>query len=231
MNILPRQFARSMLAATIVGALGVAAAQSPAPPPSGAPDAAELARQLQRRYQTVRDFSADFTQTYRGGVLRRTTTERGTVLIKKPGLMRWDYKSPEEKLFVADGRKMYIYVPADRQVMVRDMPASNAASTPVLFLVGRGDIVRDFTAAYTTLPDAPAGSWILKLTPKSAQPEYEWLALAVEPSTLTLRMLIARDAQGGTSSFAFANLKENVGIPDKMFSFRIPRGADVITEG
>jgi outer membrane lipoprotein carrier protein len=208
-----------------------AVAQGPSAKPAGAPDAAELARTLQAKYQTVRDFSADFTQTYRGGVLRRTTTERGTVLIKKPGLMRWDYKSPEEKLFVADGRKMYIYVPADRQVMVRDMPDSTVASTPVLFLVGRGDIGRDFRPAYTTVADAPAGTWVLQLTPKTPQPDYEWLALVIDPDTLKLRMLVAHDAQGGTSSFTFTNLKENVGVPDKIFSFRIPRGADVITEG
>src|SRR5215218_843491 len=79
-----------------------------APPPgtAAAPveSAAALASRLQTRYDAIKDFTADFTQTYEGGVLRRKTTESGTLLVKKPGRMRWEYKAPEEKLFVADGR-------------------------------------------------------------------------------------------------------------------------------
>lgn len=209
--------------------LGEARAPQAAGPPALA--AAEFARRLQARYDAITDFSADFVQTYRGGVLRKTTTESGTVAIKKPGRMRWTYTRPEDKLFVADGRKMYIYVPADRQVIVRDMPAGDEAAIPVLFLVGKGQLARDFEAAYADVPGAPAGSVALKLTPRTPQRDYESITLVVEARTLQLRMLVARDSQGGTSTFTFRNLKENVGLPDKMFSFVIPRGADVITEG
>lgn len=198
---------------------------------SRAVSASELARRLQARYDAITDFSADFVQTYRGGVLRKTTTESGTMAVKKPGRMRWAYTRPEDKLFVADGRKMYIYVPADRQVIVRDMPAGDEAATPVLFLVGKGQLTRDFDAAYAEVPGAPPGSVALKLTPRTPQPDYESITLVVEEQTLRLRMLVARDSQGGTSTFTFRNLKENVGLPDKMFSFVIPRGADVINEG
>jgi len=209
----------------------VAAAVNVSQAPPTRPDPVELAARLQARYKAVSDFSADFVQSYRGGVLRKTTTERGTVLVKKPGLMRWTYTSPEDKLFVSDGRKMYIYVPADRQVMIRNMPVADQASSPILFLLGRGDITRDFIVESTTVEEAPAGSWTLKLTPRQPQAEYEWLALAVDPQTLAIRTLVARDGQGGTSAFVFTNLKENVGLSDKSFSFRIPRGVDVMTEG
>src|SRR5204863_5430844 len=111
-----------------------------------APDA--LAKALQQRYQGVRDFSADFTHTYRGGVLRTQTTERGTVAVKKPGLMRWIYTSPEKKEFVSNGKKIYSYLPQDKQVIVSDVPPADQATTPALFLAGKGDISRDFTAAY-----------------------------------------------------------------------------------
>src|SRR6267154_2320107 len=82
------------------------------------PTAPELADALQRKYDTVKDFSADFVHTYQGGVLKKQLTERGTVLIKKPGKMRWDYTAPEKKLFVSDGSKLYFYIPADKQVIV-----------------------------------------------------------------------------------------------------------------
>lgn len=199
--------------------------------PPGAPVADVLAQRLQTRYDSVKDFTADFSQSYRGGVLRKTTTERGSVQVKKPGRMRWTYKEPEEKLFVSDGARIYLYVPADRQVVVRPMPASSAATNPAMFLIGRGNIARDFRARYTTVPGAPAGTWSLSLTPIQPQQEYESLIMVVSAETLTLRMLVATDAQGGTSTFTFANVKENVGIPDKSFSFSVPRGVDVITEG
>ena len=191
-----------------------------------APDA--LAKSLQQRYQGIRDFSASFTHSYRGGVLRTQTTESGTVAVKKPGLMRWVYTSPEKKEFVSDGRKIYSYLPQDRQVIVNDVPADQAA-TPALFLAGRGDIARDFTAAAA---DSPLpGAVALKLTPRRSEPDYQYLIVALDPSTLQIRALTTRDHQGGDSTLTFTNMKENRGLSDKDFAFRIPRGVDVITDG
>jgi len=185
---------------------------------------------LQQRLGGIRDFSADFVQSYEGGALRTRTTERGTVQVKKPGRMRWAYTSPEEKLFVSDGRRMYMWIPADKQVIVSTLPAAGEAGTPVLFLLGRGDLTRDFTVAYAATPPAAGPAAVaLSLTPTRAEPEYTTLTLVADRPTLALRMLIADDSQGGTSTFTFSNLKENTGVPDSRFAFTIPRGADVIT--
>jgi outer membrane lipoprotein carrier protein len=143
--------------------------------------------------------------------------------------MRWVYTSPERKEFVSDGLKMYSYIPEDRQVLVSDIPADGQAPTPVLFLAGKGDLVKDFTAA--TAPSAVTGSVGLKLTPRRNEPEYEYLIVAVDPATLQIRALTTRDRQGGESTLRFENLQENKGISDKDFAFRIPRGVDVITDG
>jgi outer membrane lipoprotein carrier protein len=213
-------------------ALVAALAVGPALQAQGDSASAEaFASRLQKKYDTVRDFTADFTQTYEGGVLRKKTSERGTVQIKKPGRMRWSYTAPEPKLFVADGEKMYSYVPADRQVVVSRVPPADEAATPVLFLVGKGNLTRDFSVSFADVPGAPPGSVALRLLPRQQERDYEWLTLVVDRDTLVLRMLIAGDNQGGTSTFAFTNLKENVGLPDRTFSFTIPRGADVIHQG
>jgi len=216
-----------LTSALFVMFLTAAAAQDAARPPADS-----VAKQVQAHYQTIKDFTADFSHTYEGGVLRRKTTERGAVLIKKPGRMRWTYTQPEQKVFVSDGIKIYAHVPADRQVTVSSMPADDKASTPILFLVGKGDLTRDFTVGYAE-PIAgltfPEGSSALKLTPRVKVPEYEWLILVVDKS-LKLQMLVARDAQSGTSTFTFTNMKENVGLKDSQFTFTIPRGADVITQ-
>ena len=225
---------KSVVAAILLMVLNIAAQDisSPALAQSAGPANAEsFATDLQRKYDRVTDFSADFVHTYRGGVLRQQATERGHLLVKKPGKMRWEYTAPEKKLFVSDGRKIYSYIPQDKQVVVSTMPEGDQAPTPALFLTGKGNITRDFRVAFDKVTDAPAGSVALKLTPKRREPEYESLTLVVDPKTLSLRMLVTMDTQGGRSTFTFANLKENVGVSDNQFVFQMPRNVDVVTAG
>jgi outer membrane lipoprotein carrier protein len=177
------------------------------------PAADALARSLQQRYQGIKDFSADFVHSYRGGVLKTQAQERGTVSVKKPSRMRWTYTAPEKKEFVSDGVKIYSYIPQDKQVIVSNVPPDNQATTPALFLAGKGDIARDFSASYAE-PTIP-GTLALKLTPRRNEPDYEYLVVAVDPASLQIRALTTRDHEGG----------------DKVFAFRIPRGVDVITDG
>jgi outer membrane lipoprotein carrier protein len=199
-------------------------------PRAAEPTAAELAVSLQRKYDSIKDFSADFVHAYQGGVLRKQITERGTLLVKKPGKMRWEYVAPEKKLFVSDGLKMYSYIPQDKQVIVSAVPAGDDATTPALFLAGKGNLIRDFTPSIVAPPGgAPAGSRALKLVPKTPQREYDWLTLVVDPATMAIRGLITTDAQGGVSSFSFTNVKENISPADKEFAFKVPRGVDVVS--
>ena len=199
-----------------------AAAQAP---PAAPFTAAELARLLQAHYNTVRDFTADFTHQYRGGVLHQSLSESGQVRIKKPGRMYWTYTQPEKKEFVSDGAKIYTYVPGDKLVIIADLPKGDEASTALLFLTGQGDLVRDFRPAIPRTP--AAGLWQLDLIPKTAQTDFTSLSLTVDPKTLVLRGLTSTDAQDGVSTFLFRNLRENTGLADNQFAFKIPRGVEV----
>jgi outer membrane lipoprotein carrier protein len=195
------------------------------------PTAADLAASLQRKYDGIHDFSADFTHRYRGGVLKKELSEKGRVLVKKPGKMRWEYTAPEAKTFVSDGTRIYSYIPQDKQVLVSKVPADNVATTPSLFLAGKGNLTRDFTPSLVDAPEnSPAGVRALKLVPRKPQPDYDWLILLVDPTTLALKGLVTSDSQGGTSSLAFQNLKENVGLADKEFVFNVPRGVEIIND-
>jgi outer membrane lipoprotein carrier protein len=216
---------RLLTAALFVAACGFGVAAAPAFQPS----ATEIATQVQARYDRIRDFSADFTQEAVSGVLRKKLVERGTVVVKKPGKMRWTYKAPEEKVFVSDGVQMFMHTPADNQVIVSQVSAADQATTAVLFLSGKGNLTRDFTVSL--LEGSPAGTYALKLQPKLAERDYDWLQLVVDRSTYKIMGLTAADKQGTTSTFTFTNFKENVGAPDKTFEFVIPRGADVIKAG
>jgi outer membrane lipoprotein carrier protein len=199
--------------------------------PAGAQSAGDaLARAVQTHYQQVRDFTASFEQAYVGGALKRRTVEKGTVAIRKPGRMRWDYESPEKKLFIADGTRMYFYVPADKQVRISAMPEAGRVPTPVLFLAGRGDLLRDFKVDEVPAPSGVAGVRALRLRPVRPEPEYETLTLVVDAASYAWRQLIVVDGQGGTSTFTFTNLRENVGVPDSRFVFTMPKGVDVVTQ-
>lgn len=213
---------RLLLSALLLTATVPAAAQE-------RPAAVDAARALQQKYDRVKDFTADFSHTYEGGVLKKKTVERGTVQIKKPGRMRWEYTTPDKKTFVSDGVKIYSYVPADKQVIVSPVPADDEATTAVLFLAGKGNLTRDFTVSYAE--GGAADTWALRLDPKQQQRDYDWLIIGVDPKTMQIRSLTAADQQGGRSTFAFSNYRENTGIADTVFTFKIPRGADVITAG
>lgn len=217
------RFFANAVAHLALGAIVVAAE-----PDQSAPT---LAGALQQKYDRIKDFSADFVHTYRGGVLNKQITERGRLLIKKPGKMRWEYKTPEEKLFVSDGVKVYSYIPQDKQVIVTSVPSEDKATSPALFLAGKGSLTRDYTSSFTALPAGmPQGAKALKLVPKASEPDYDWLVVVLEPNTLQLKGLVAADPQGGTSTFSFTNMKENVGVADKTFEFKPPRGVDVVSD-
>jgi outer membrane lipoprotein carrier protein len=224
--------------ALLLGILTLAVATSAARPRPGAqqvkplqaqPPAADIAAALQRRYDTIKDFSASFTQTYEGGPLRRKAKESGTVAIKKPGKMRWDYTTPEKKLFVSDGRTMFMYFPGDKQVMQNPVPEQDEATSAVLFLMGKGDIVRDFVIRYGDSKDDSV--YVLRLEPRTRQAEYDWLQVTIDRETLQIRELAWGDEQGGRNSLAFSNFKENAGSADKLFQFTVPRGTEVISSG
>jgi outer membrane lipoprotein carrier protein len=208
-------------AAWLILSIGLTAQARPAPE--------ALAKSLQQRYQGIKDFSADFVHNYRGGVLKTQTQEHGKVLVKKPSRMHWTYTAPEKKEFVSDGVKLYSYIPEDKQVIVSDVPPDDQATTPAMFLAGKGDIVRDFSASY--VDSAIPGTLALKLVPRHSEPDYDYLIVTVDPATLQIRALTTRDHEGGDSTLVFTNLKENQGISDKEFAFHIPRGVDVITDG
>lgn len=194
-------------------------------------DPAALAAKVQQRYNGIKDFQGDFVQTYEGGVLRTKTTERGTVAVKRPGRMRFTYSKPERKEFVSDGVRLYTYLLADKQVIVSPAPDPANGDIPALFLAGQSDLGRDYVASFTPLPGAAPGLVTLKLVPKKPHADYDSLGIGIDPQTLQIQFLTASDKQGGRSSFSFSNLKENRGLADKDFEFRVPRGVDVVTNG
>ncbi len=182
---------------------------------------------LQNRYAAVRSVSAEFRQIYRAPGIDQV--ESGVVLMEKPGLMRWEYRTPEPKLFIADGRDTYLYTPADRQVLVSQLSAAEIRSTPLQFLLGQGDILKSYTAAPEgEFKPAAQGDVVVRLTPRKPDPDYAFVVLECDGETYELRRIIIRERTGNTSEFVLSNLATNVKVGRREFQFKIPKGVEVV---
>jgi outer membrane lipoprotein carrier protein len=193
-------------------------------PPAGAVStpAETLARGLDSRHRSLGDLTARFVQTYRSGLMQREVVESGTVSIKRPGRMRWEYVKPEKKLFIADGKAFYFYVPADKQVIVQE--SAGRRGLPSLLLSGRSGILEEFTV---DLEEAAGGRPRLKCTPRKPDSEVETVYIEADAS-LRVRSIEVLDPQGNRSRFVFEDIRENVGLKDGLFNFSIPKGVEVV---
>jgi outer membrane lipoprotein carrier protein len=196
------------------------------PTPTAGPDARlaqSLVRKVEERHGRTTDLVARFSQSYRSGLLGREIVERGVVSIKRPGRMRWEYKDPEAKLFVSDGRRFYFYVPADRQVVVSEQDVERSLAGRLLS--GKGGLLEEFDASL----EEPLEEGVLriKLVPRREQPDVERAFLDVEPSG-RIRSILLEDVQGNRTRFRFEGVRENTGVPDRLFRFEVPAGVEVI---
>ena len=189
--------------------------------------AVEEAARLQQRYASVTSVAGDFQQNYHApGV---DISESGAFWMRKPGLMRWEYRDPETKLFVSDGHETYLYRPEDRQVLVSRFSPSELHSTPLEFLLGRGEILKSFKVSdETQIRPRIAGDVLLRLEPVEADPSYAYFVLECDPKNSDLRRIVIRENAGNTSEFILTNLQANVQVDNKRFEFKIPKGVEVI---
>ncbi len=191
-----------------------------------APD--EVIAKLQQKYEALESFSADFEQMFQGGGVQ--LRESGIVKMKKPGKMYWEYQQPTPKLFIADGKKSYFYLPQDKQVIVSDLDLDNA-STPLLFLVGKGKIQEDFQVELEEAEKPlQAENLLVRLTPKQLQGGYSHLMLEIDPSNYLIYRLIVIEPIGNRNEYVMKNFRENIRISDRQFSFKLPKGVEVIAQ-
>ncbi len=196
-------------------------------PPTPQDELSRLIDGLQAKYKRLSTMSADFTQVYTAP-RERTRRESGHLLLKKPGKMRWEYTSPESKLFVCDGKLLIEYVPAEGIATRTSVRETSDLRAPFMFLLGRGDLRRDFRRIEWAA-EAPirAGYRVLRLTPKQTQ-DFRELLVEVDPATLQLARLSFVDVDGGRSDFVFSNVRENLPASDLQFRFEPPAGVKVI---
>lgn len=222
--------------------LGLAAAggsalaqEAPAPPeaPATAPQAAscadDVARLVQRHYESVADLTARFEQTTQVASLgtgrpAKPAKSSGEAVFAKPGKMRWHYTKPAESLVVSDGETAWIYEKAAREAQKLHGAESMMSGAAVQFLVGRGDLLRDFRIRALACEGNPVR---LELTPVEPA-TYEKLEIAVERETGEVQETAVFDLVGNVTRIEFRDVRANQGPSPDAFRFEPPKGVRVV---
>ncbi|HEY6332181.1 MAG TPA: outer membrane lipoprotein chaperone LolA [Blastocatellia bacterium] len=197
-------------------------------PTQSSPNLDQLIDALQKRYSRMTAIGADFTQIYMGPD-GRTLREAGHVVLKRPRKARWDYTHPERKVFISDGKNVYFYVYGDREATRTSIKQSVDPQVPFLFLLGQGNLRRDFTRIEIDTNQQPvvAGDLVLKLFPKRAPEDFKQLLAEVNPAAAEVRRLVILQRNGAAMDFYLSNVVDNLSVPDSEFAFTPPPGVIV----
>jgi outer membrane lipoprotein carrier protein len=190
-------------------------------------DIKTVAAAVDAHYNHLRSLEAQFTETYRGSGMDRT--ESGTLWLKKPGKMRWEYRSPKEKLFVSNGKDAWFYVPDDRQVRKEAAKKLDDIRSPLAFLLGKTKLekeLRGLSAAPDIVP-LEAGNVILRGVPIAFTESLSEIVLEIAPNHRIVR-LIMQGVDGASTEYRFSDQKEDLSITDSRFDFRPPAGTEIV---
>lgn len=201
-----------------------------APPAAGAaPTLDEAVQSLESAYRRVTDLRAPFQQTAHNRALGQTTEARGTLYLKKPGKLRWEYTTPTPQEIVSDGQRLWVYTPELRQVNVGDAPETLAGPAGS-FLQGLGQMREHFHVRFLNpaQPTDAEGHAVLDLAPKAPRPLLARLVIAVDPRTWLVRRAVVHDELGNTVTVRFGEVTVNAGLADRLFVFVPPPGVAVV---
>jgi outer membrane lipoprotein carrier protein len=142
--------------------------------------------------------------------------------------MRWEYKTPEDELFVSDGKTVYFYVPADHQVNKEAVKESFDERIPLMFLLGRSNLSGEFTQ-FELLNTQPflQGTKVIRMYPKR-KTDIKDVIMEVDPANYQIRRLLLDHTDGSHLEFTFTNIRTNTGLKSDLFDFKVPVGVQVV---
>jgi outer membrane lipoprotein carrier protein len=183
-----------------------------------------MLKRIEQRYNTTATLKSEFEQTMAVAQGRRVT-ERGTLYLRKPGQMRWEYAQPTGKLFLCDSKQIYYVTPSARRVEVSAMKESGDLRAPLAFLLGKLDFARDFSRYEHSLSGA---QWKIRAYPRSAKSPYDYVEFFAEPDG-RLAVVTVTGKDGSTMSYAFRSEQRNVPVAASLFQFQKPDGYELVT--
>ncbi len=190
-------------------------------------DVHDIADKVDQRYNHIQTLQAQFAETYSGAGMKRT--ESGTLELKKPGRMRWDYSEPRPKMFLTDGKTAWFYVPGERQARRAPVKQIEDLRSPLRYLLGKAKLEKEFEglAIATDVKPVIAGDIVLRGVPKGMQERVSQTLLEVTPEGLITRIVV-EEMDGSVTEFRFLQQRENVQVSDQRFKFVPPPGVEVV---
>jgi len=188
-----------------------------------APSAHDLAGRVNRHYNQLHSLKAGFSETYEGLGINRT--ESGTLLLLKPGRMRWDYSQPAGKLFLLDGKYAWFYSHGDPQVQRVQAKQLDDFRSPLRFLLGHTELEKELNSL--TLAAAPNGLFTLTGQPKGQEKRVSRLTLTVTGDG-TIRGIEVEETDGALTRFSFTGEAPNAPVAPETFRFTPPAGVPVV---
>ena len=193
---------------------------------SALPNVKIVAATVDDHYNHLQSLQAEFTEIYQGSGIERT--ESGTLWLKKPGKMRWEYRSPEEKLFVGDGKNAWLYLPAERQARKSSMKKLEDLRSPLAFLLGKSKLEKELKLL-SFAPDVQpwrAGDMMLRGIPRGLEDRVRQVLLEITPSHQIVRILV-HGVDDSVTEYRFNSQQENVKVADDRFRFVAPQGTEI----
>ena len=192
-----------------------------------AEDVKSIATAVDAHYNHLRTLEATFTETYRGAGIDRV--ESGTLWLKKSGKMRWEYRSPREKLFVSDGKTAWFYVPDDGQARKESAKKLEDIRSPLAFLLGKTKLEKELRGLSLASDVQPlqAGDVVLRGVPEGVSDQINEIVLEITPQH-TIHRIIIHDVDGAATEYQFGDQKEDVAVADSSFEFKPPAGTEVV---
>jgi outer membrane lipoprotein carrier protein len=190
-------------------------------------DVRTIARKVDEHYNHLHTLQAEFTEVYRGAGVERSET--GTLWLKKPGKMRWEYRSPREKLFLSDGKDAWFYLPGERQVRRTPVRKLDDLRSPLGFLLGKTRLEKELQGLSAAPDVAPlnGGDMVLRGVPKTMADRVSQVLVEITPADQIARIVI-EEIDGSITEYRFIDQKENVEVADQGFHFVPPPGAEMI---
>lgn len=194
---------------------------------AGSPE--DIARKLQETYEKTTSFQADFSQTTSLQQSRRQRNGEGSLVIAKPGLMRWDYRKPDTQVFICDGQTMSMYFAQAAQMMVMSAREYLQSDVTYAFFLGTGDILRDFEPRLPKSDYCCGESPTLQLFPRSEHGQVEHLDVWLDGRSLVRRLKVV-DHFGSVTELNFSNIRLNQKIDRDIFKYTPPVGTEIVKQ-
>ncbi len=190
-------------------------------------DLHKLADSVDKHYNNLNSLETRFTEDYKGGGMSRT--ESGTMWIKKPGKMLWQYATPRPKVFVTDGKNAWFYVPGEKQARRASVKSLDDLRSPLRYLLGHSKLEKEFKGLSLAPDQKPVfnGDVVLRGIPKNMEDRVSMVLLEITPEYRISRIYI-EELDGSQTEFRFQEQKDNVQVSDAKFSFKPPAGVEVM---